>query len=100
MTDWHPRGPPNLMPSLPLSSNGHFIFHCDHFSLCVCVCVCVCVMALGLNSGLHNHKAGGFPLEPHLQSILLWLFGRWDFAIYLLRLALNHDPPYLSLPSS
>jgi hypothetical protein len=30
-----------------------------------------------LNSGLHACKAGTLPLEPHLQSILLWLFWRW-----------------------
>jgi hypothetical protein len=29
-----------------------------------------------LNSGFHTCKAGG--LEPYLQSILLWLFWRWD----------------------
>jgi hypothetical protein len=27
-----------------------------------------------LNSGLHACKAGALPLEPHLQSILPWLF--------------------------
>jgi hypothetical protein len=31
----------------------------------------------GLNSGLHIHKASVLLLEPHLQSILLWLFWRW-----------------------
>jgi hypothetical protein len=31
----------------------------------------------GLNSGHHVCKAGILPLEPHLQSILLWLFWRW-----------------------
>jgi hypothetical protein len=30
-----------------------------------------------LNSGLHDCKAGALPLEPHLQSILLWLFWTW-----------------------
>jgi hypothetical protein len=36
-------------------------------------------------------------LELHLQSILLWLFWRWILTDYLPRLALNHDPPDLSL---
>jgi hypothetical protein len=30
-----------------------------------------------LNSGLRVCQAGGVLLEPHLQSILLWLFWRW-----------------------
>jgi hypothetical protein len=30
----------------------------------------------GLNSRLHTCKAGSLPLEPNLQSILLWLFWR------------------------
>jgi hypothetical protein len=30
-----------------------------------------------LNSGLHTGKAGALFLEPHLQSIWLWLFWRW-----------------------
>jgi hypothetical protein len=34
---------------------------------------------------------------PHLQSILLWLFWRWDLVNYLPRLASNRDPPDLSL---
>jgi hypothetical protein len=34
----------------------------------------LCVENFGLNSGLHACKAGTVPLEPHLQSILLWLF--------------------------
>jgi hypothetical protein len=32
----------------------------------------------GLNSGFHICKAGTLPLEPHLHSILLWLFWRWE----------------------
>jgi hypothetical protein len=51
-------------------------------------------------AGLHAHKAGALPLEPHLQSILLWLFWRWGLVNYSPRLALNHDPPNLSLPST
>jgi hypothetical protein len=31
----------------------------------------------GLNSELHALKEGVLPLEPHLQSILSWLFWRW-----------------------
>jgi hypothetical protein len=33
------------------------------------------LMGCGLNSGLHTCRAGALPLEPHIQSILLWLFG-------------------------
>jgi hypothetical protein len=54
-----------------------------------------------LNSGLFTCKAGTLLHEPHLQSILLWLFCRWSWgAQYLPGLALNCDPPHLSLPSS
>jgi hypothetical protein len=28
----------------------------------------------GLNSGLCAVKAGALPFEPHVQSVLLWLF--------------------------
>jgi hypothetical protein len=48
-------------------------------------------------------KTGFLPFEPHLQFILLWLFWRWWWGFltnYLPRLALNCDPPDLSLSSS
>jgi hypothetical protein len=59
----------------------------------------------GLISGLCACKAdageaGNLPLEPHLQSILLWLFWRQGLKNYLVRIASNHDPPNLSLLSS
>jgi hypothetical protein len=55
-----------------------------------------CVVVLfwwgwGLNSGLCGCKAGALLLEPHLQSILLWLFWRWGLLNYLPRLALNRS---------
>jgi hypothetical protein len=50
----------------------------------------------GLNSGLHTCKAGTLPLEPHLQSMLLWLFWRQGLMNYLPGLAWNHDPPNLT----
>jgi hypothetical protein len=53
-------------------------------------------VSLGLNSGLHTCKAVTLPLEPHLQSILLWLLWRWGLVNYLHRLASNHDPPDLT----
>jgi hypothetical protein len=51
-----------------------------------------------LNSGLCTCKAGALPLEPLLQSILLWLFWRWNLESYLPGLALNPDPSHLGLP--
>jgi hypothetical protein len=45
-------------------------------------------------------EAQGFSLEPHLRSILLWFIWRWSLENYLPGLALNCDPPDLSLPSS
>jgi hypothetical protein len=41
---------------------------------------------------LHACKADTLLLEPHLQSILLWLFWRWGLTNYLPGLALNHNP--------
>jgi hypothetical protein len=40
------------------------------------------VKTRALNSGLHVYKAGALLLEPHLQSIFLWLFWRWGLAPY------------------
>jgi hypothetical protein len=37
----------------------------------------VFLVGLSLNSGLCTCKTGALPLEPHLQSILLWLFWSW-----------------------
>jgi hypothetical protein len=60
----------------------------------------VFLVGLVLNSGLHAYKAGALLLEPHLQSILLWLFWKWSVTHHLPRLASNHNPPDLSLSSS
>jgi hypothetical protein len=78
----------------------------SHGLLSVCAWVLICSFYLGLgwgsdlNSGLCTCKAAALALEPLLQSILLWLFWRWGLMNYLLGMALNQDPPYLSLPSS
>jgi hypothetical protein len=53
----------------------------------------------GLNSG-HSSKVDALSPEPHIQSILMWLFSRWGLMNYLSRLASNHNSPDLSLPSS
>jgi hypothetical protein len=55
---------------------------------------------LGLNSGLNACKTDALLLEPHLQAILLWLFGRWGLTNYLPMLTSNFDPPNLSFPNS
>jgi hypothetical protein len=48
--------------------------------------------------GFLTCKAGMLPLEPHLKSILLWLFWRLVGLLnYLLGLASNQNPPSLSL---
>jgi hypothetical protein len=39
-------------------------------------------------------------LSHTTSPFLLWLFWRWVLENYLPRLALNHDPPDLSLLSS
>jgi hypothetical protein len=57
------------------------------------------LMGLGfeLSASIHTCKAGALLLKPHLQSILLWLFWRWDLVNYLPRLASNCNPPNLPL---
>jgi hypothetical protein len=47
----------------------------------------------GLNAGLCTCKAGTLLLEPHVQSILLWLFWRGGLVNCFPGLALNHDLP-------
>jgi hypothetical protein len=80
------------------------------FFVYVFVCVCVCEWERErerererkwcLNSGVHACKSGFLLLKPHLQFILLWLFGDGEVLNYLPRLASNLYPPDLSLPSS
>jgi hypothetical protein len=53
-----------------------------------------------LNLSFTLCKADALLLEPHLQSISLWLFWRWGLANYLLGLVSKCDPPDLSLPNS
>jgi hypothetical protein len=47
----------------------------------------------------HTFKAGTLLFEPHLQSILPWLFWRCGFVNCLIGPTLKCDPPDLSLPS-
>jgi hypothetical protein len=56
------------------------------------------LLVLGLNSGPRACKAGILLLEPHLQSILIWLFWRWNLTNCLSGLASNHSPSDLSFP--
>jgi hypothetical protein len=59
--------------------------------------ICLFIFLMGLRFEL---KAGALPLEPHIQSILLWLLWSWGLVNFLTGLALNYNPPDLSLPSS
>jgi hypothetical protein len=45
--------------------------------------ICCCCWGWGLNLGFRTYKAGTLPLEPCLQSILLWSFWRWGFSTCL-----------------
>jgi hypothetical protein len=60
----------------------------------------VCMWNWGLNSGLWACKVGALLLEPHLQSILLWLFWKWGLPNCFPWLASNRNLPSLSLPCS
>jgi hypothetical protein len=55
---------------------------------------------LNLNSGLHTCKAGALMLEQHLSLFYCYFGDGGCLSNYLPRLALNFDPPDLSLPSS
>jgi hypothetical protein len=79
--------------------SGKKIFKCG-ISLRVCIWFFFFWCYWGLNSGLHACKKGTLSLETHLQPILLWLLWRWGPEKYLPGLALNHQPPDLSLPSN
>jgi hypothetical protein len=64
-------------PNWPLSDNGSCIRHglrsspvCTHTHR-------EAFFLVGLGFDLTARKAGALPLEPHLQSILFWLFWRW-----------------------
>jgi hypothetical protein len=59
------------------------------------------LVGLGFEFRAVGLQSRSLPLEPHLQAILLWLFWRWGgLRNCLSGLALNLDPPHLSLPSS
>jgi hypothetical protein len=62
--------------------------------------VCVCVYDRGFELRARHLQIGTLPLEPHLQSILLWLFWRLCLANYLPGITTNLDPPNLSLSNS
>jgi hypothetical protein len=51
-------------------------------------------------TGVCIYEASTLLLEPHLQSILLWLLCRKSLSNYSLGLALNCGLPELSHPSS
>jgi hypothetical protein len=51
---------------------------------------------MGMQKGLHTCKAGTLVLQPHLWSILLWLFWRLGLMNYLPRLASNLKSPLIS----
>jgi hypothetical protein len=67
--------------------------------ICTQFCFVLFLWDWDLNSGLHTCK-DPLPPEPHLQSILLWLFGDEDVMNNLPGLILNGDSPYLRIPRS
>jgi hypothetical protein len=52
-----------------------------------------------LNAGLCTRKADALPLQPHLQSILFWLFLEIRSQKLFLQLDSNCDPLNFSLPT-
>jgi hypothetical protein len=54
---------------------------------------------VGFELGTLHCKAAALRFEPHLPSMLHWLFWRWALRSDLPRLASNCRPPDLSLPS-
>jgi hypothetical protein len=55
---------------------------------------------LGLNSGIGTCKMGSTPCDPHLNSILLWLFWKWGLVNYFPGLVPHLYPSTLSLSIS
>jgi hypothetical protein len=79
-----------------------------------CVPICVCVHLLNIilytffffgGTGVWTKemalaKQALYHLSQTSSSFLLWLFWRWNLLNYLAGLALNLDPPDLSLPNN
>jgi hypothetical protein len=65
-------------------------------------CILIFFLLVGLTFELRALpvQSRALPLESLLQSILFWLFWRWDLLNCLAGLASKLDPPDLSLPSS
>jgi hypothetical protein len=57
-------------------------------------------VGLGFELRASHLKAGTPSLQPHLQSILFWLFWRWGLMNYLPRLASNLDSLILPISAS
>jgi hypothetical protein len=90
---------PSILMATPMTIGAWLSLLTDTWSCCLGH---VCLFVWGdwvLNSELHPCKAGALQLESHLQSIFLWLFWWWGLTSYFPRLALNRNPPDLSLPS-
>jgi hypothetical protein len=56
-------------------------------------------IGLGFELRASHLQSRSLLLDPHLQSILLWLIWKWDLTNYL-PVASTCDSPDLSLPSS
>jgi hypothetical protein len=54
----------------------------DNLRLFCFVLFFCCVGDWGLNSGLCTCKAGAVPLEPHLQSVLLWFLEMRSYELF------------------
>jgi hypothetical protein len=81
--------------------NGHIGFCAlNKWKHTECILLCVWVFFGGTGVWTQGFMFRCSKLEPHIQSILLWLFWRWGFRNYLPGLASSLDPPDLSLLSS
>jgi hypothetical protein len=92
-------GKKNLFESsiMPL----HFVFLAFFLKITYFIIITYfCLQDWGLNSKLHTLKVGTLLSEPHLPSILLWIFCRWGLVNCSPKLASGCGPSDLSLPSS
>jgi hypothetical protein len=71
-----------------------------HFLICTHECTLYSFLEPGFELRALCLQTGTLPLEPHLQSILLWLFCRWGSHELFSQLDLNCSAPCLSLFSS
>jgi hypothetical protein len=74
----------------------HPVYLCVRVCACVCVCVCVCDSTWACTQGLTL----AWQVSHSASLFLCWIFLKYGLTNYVLRLALNCNPPNFCLLSS